>query len=530
MLTPRTSLVVLALSAALTGTAGAAPLVYCAREAPEGFDPALYADRSTFIASSRQIYDRLVDFAPGTTAPVPGLAESWTVSDDGLKVTFTLRSGVAFHANEGFTPTRALNADDVVFSFERQRLEDHPYHAVSGGTWDYFAAMSLPALIGAVEKVDDRTVTFVLTRPDAPFIGTLAMDFASILSAEYADAMAAAGTPERLDTAPIGTGPFALIADEDTTTLRFAAHGEHWGGAPAIETLVFDITPDAGQRAEKLAAGACHAMADPRPEDIAALEGNAEIGLLRQPGLDIGYLAYNTRVPPFDNPAVRRALNMGLNRQGVVEAVFGGRGQLAETPLPPGMWAHDATAAADPFDPERAREMLAAEGADGLTMTLWAMPIRRPYNPDARRMAELFAADLGEIGVEVEIVSYDWPEYLKRSREIDREGAVLFGWSSANGDPDTIFGELLGCEGLRRGNRAQWCHEEFDRLVAEARSVSDPATRAALYAEAQAIFLDEAPWATIAHSVELIPVRREVEGLAMDAFGGPVFKEASFAE
>ena len=200
------------LIAVMAGSAAAQTLVYCSEGSPEGFDPALYTSGTTFDASSQAIYSRLVEFETGTTNVVPGLAESWEASDDGLEYTFKLRSGVKFHSNDRFTPTRDFNADDVVFTFERQRLVEHPYNKVSGGTWEYFNSMGMPDLVKSVEKIDDLTVKFVLNRPEAPFIANMAMDFASILSKEYADVMLEAGTPEMLNQAPIGTGPFAFVA------------------------------------------------------------------------------------------------------------------------------------------------------------------------------------------------------------------------------------------------------------------------------------------------------------------------------
>ena len=119
-----------------------------------------------------------------------------------------LRKGVEFHSNANFTPTRDFNADDVIFSFDRQGNAENPYNQVSGGTWEYYGAMSMPYLVTSIEKVDDYTVVFNLSRPEAPFIANMAMDFASIVSKEYADAMLAAGTPEMVNQAPIGTGPF----------------------------------------------------------------------------------------------------------------------------------------------------------------------------------------------------------------------------------------------------------------------------------------------------------------------------------
>ena len=208
-------------------------LVYCSEGSPEGFDPALYTAGTTFDASSQAMYDRLTDFETGTTNVVPGLAESWTSSEDGLVYTFNLRKGVKFHSNDMFAPSRDFNADDVVFTFERQRRDDHPYHTVSGGTWEYFDGMGMPGLVASIEKVDDYTVKFVLNHPEAPFVSNMAMDFASILSAEYADAMMAAGTPEMLNQAPIGTGAFEFVAYQKDAVIRYQAHDEYWRDGPA---------------------------------------------------------------------------------------------------------------------------------------------------------------------------------------------------------------------------------------------------------------------------------------------------------
>lgn len=187
------------LLSALGVSAQAQSLVYCSEGSPEGFDPALYTSGTTFDASSHPIYNRLSEFKVGTTETIPGLAESWEVSDDGTKVTFKLRQGVKFHSNDQFTPTRDFNADDVIFSFDRQGNPDNPYNTVSGGTFEYFGSMSMPELIESIEKVDDYTVVFNLTRAEAPIIANMAMDFASIVSKEYADAMMEAGTPEMLN-------------------------------------------------------------------------------------------------------------------------------------------------------------------------------------------------------------------------------------------------------------------------------------------------------------------------------------------
>ncbi|HAJ22700.1 MAG TPA: ABC transporter substrate-binding protein [Rhodospirillaceae bacterium] len=503
--------------------AQAKTLVFCSEGSPEGFNPSLFTAGTTFDASSRQVFNKLVEFERGTTKIAPGLAESWSVSDDGLEYTFNLRKGVKFQTTENFTPTRDFNAEDVVFSFKRQLDKENPYHMISGGTYEYFNGMSMPDLLKDIVAVDDYTVKFMLNRPEAPMIANLAMDFASIMSAEYADQMLKAGTPDMVDQAPVGTGPFQLVAYQKDAVIRFKAHPDYWAGKAKIDDLVFAITPDASVRYEKLKAGECHVMPYPNPADIESMKGNSDLVVMEQEGLNVGYLAYNTQIAPFDKAEVRKALNMAIDKQAIIDAVFQGAGKIAKNPIPPTIWSYNEATVDDPYDPEAAKKMLADAGVTDLKMEIWAMPVQRPYNPNARRMAELMQADMAKIGVEVEIVSFEWGEYLKRSKELDRKGAILLGWTGDNGDPDNFLAVLLGCDAVGGSNRAQWCHQPFEDLIQKAKVVSDPAERTKLYEQAQIVFKEQAPWATIAHSVVFKPIRKEVKDFKIDPFGGHIF-------
>jgi dipeptide transport system substrate-binding protein len=513
----------LALAAALTTQAQAKTLVYCSEGSPEGFNPQLYTSGTTFDASSRAIYNRLVEFERGTTKIVPALAESWDVSDDGLEYTFHLRPGVKFQTTEGFTPTRDLNADDVVWSFARQLDPEHPFHQVSGGTYEYFQGMDMQNLLKGVEKVDDLSVKFVLNHPEAPFLANLGMDFASIFSAEYAEQAAAAGTPEQVDLDPVGTGPFQLVAYQKDAVIRYKANPDYWAGKAAIDDLIFAITPDASVRWQKLQAGECQVMPYPNPADLDAIRANPDVNLLEQEGLNIGYLAFNTQKEPFTDKRVRQALNMAINKQAILDAVFQGSGKVAKNPIPPTIWSYNDAVEDYAYDPESAKKLLDEAGVSGLKTNIWAMPVQRPYNPNARRMAELIQADWAAVGVDAEIVSFEWGVYLKRSKEGEHD-TVLLGWTGDNGDPDNFLYVLLGCAAADDGtNRARWCYEPFNDLLVEAKRTSDRAERTRLYEEAQVIFKEEAPWVTIAHSVVFMPMRNEVVGYKIDPFGGHIF-------
>ena len=368
-------------------------LVFCSEGSPEGFNPSLYTAGTTFDATSRNIYDQLVLFERGSTKIVPGLAESWEVSDDGLEYTFNLRQGVKFHTTEEFAPSRDFNADDVIYSFERQLKEDHPDHKLSGGTYEYFTGMGMPDLITAIEKIDDYTVKFVLSKPEAPFIANLGMDFASILSGEYADNMREAGTPEKIDIDPVGTGPFQLVAYQKDAVIRYKAHPDYWAGKAPVDNLVFSITPDAAVRYAKLKAGECHVMVYPNPADLDLMRQDEVVNLLEKEGLNVGYWAFNTEKEPFTDKRVRQALNMAVNRDAIIEAVYQGAGVKAKNPIPPTIWSYNDATTDYEYDPEKAKALLADAGfSDGFETDIWAMPVQRPYNPNARRMAEMIQA------------------------------------------------------------------------------------------------------------------------------------------
>nr|WP_298415818.1 ABC transporter substrate-binding protein [uncultured Halomonas sp.] len=494
-------------------------LVFCSEGSPEGFDPSLYTTGTTLDATDQAIYNRLTDFKPGTTELQPAIAKSWEVSEDGKEITFNLRDDVQFHTTDYFTPSRPLNADDVIYSFARQMDKDNAYYQHNNGNYEYFNAMSMGELIDEIIKIDDHTVKFKLTRPEAPFLANLAMGFASIHSKEYGDKMLEAGTPERINQQPIGTGPFQFVNYREDAAIRYSANPDYFRGKQPLDNLIFAITSDAQVRYQKLRAGECHVMPYPNPSDIDEMKQNDDIKVLEEPGLNVAYLAYNTQQEPFDNPDVRKALNMAVNKDAIIDAVFQGAGQVAKNPIPPTMWGYNEAIEDDVYDPEKAEQILKDAGVENLKMNLWAMPVQRPYMPNARRTAELMQADLAKVGVDAEIVTYEWGEYLKRAANVDREGAVILGWTGDNGDPDNFLAVLLGCDAVGGANRAQWCHEPFDELINEAKSLDDQDKRAELYKQAQVIFKKQAPWNTIAHSTVFMPMRKEVTGYTINPLG-----------
>ena len=382
----------------LFATAGVAAktLVFCSEGSPENFYPGVNTTGTSFDANS-QIYSRIVDFERGGTTVVPGLAERWEISPDGKVYTFYLRKGVKWHNQRAWKPTRDFNADDMIFAIERQWKESNPYFKVTSTNHSYFNDMGMPKLLKSVEKVDDYTVRITLERAEAPFLSDLAMEYAGVQSKEYADAMLKAGTPEKIDQEPIGTGPFYLVQYQKDAIIRYKAFPQYYGGKAKIDDLVFSITPDASVRWAKLQKGECHVMPYPNPADLDAIRKDPNVVVLEQPGLNIGYLAYNVTKKPFDDVRVRKAVNMAINKKAIIDAVYLTTGVAAKNPIPPTQWSYNDAIKDDPYDPAAAKKLLAEAGyPNGFTTDLWAMPVQRPYNPNARRIAELMQADLAQ--------------------------------------------------------------------------------------------------------------------------------------
>ena len=376
----------------------------------------------------RPFFNNLVEFPPGSTDAAPALAESWEISDDGLEYTFHLRHGVKFQSSDIFTPTREMNADDVLFSLERQWKEDHPYHAVSGSNYDYFKDMGMPDLLKSIEKVDDYTVRFRLTRPAAPFLADLAMPFNIIQSAEYGDHAAEGGhagkdrhQPDRHRAVRVRRLPARrrrplprlrrLLGAASSRSIRWSSRSRR---TPSV-------------RLTKLKAGECHVIAFPtrrrprrdrgRPEPAASCE---------QEGFNIGYLALNTSKPPFDDVRVRRAVNMAIDKAAIIEAVYQGAGVVAKNPIPPTLPAYNDDIEDYPYDPAAAQKLMIEAGlAEGFDTDLWYIPVSRPYNPNGKRVAELIQYDLAKIGIRANLVTDEWSAYrAKAAGRRDVDGAL----------------------------------------------------------------------------------------------------------
>ncbi len=499
-------------------------LVYCTVASPESFNPQLSSSGTTFIATSQVLYNRLLTLRESDKTPAPSLATEWTISPDGKTYTFTLRKGVKFNSNKFFTPTRDFNAEDVVFTVMRQKDANNPYHKVSGGNYEYFTDTGLDKLITKVEAVDNDHVRFTLSQPNAAFLADWTMDFASILSAEYADAMLKKGTPENVDNWPIGTGPFALQQYKQDSLIRYIANPHYWQGEVASKHLIFSITPNPQTRLAKLKTNECQIIPAPLAEQFDAIKSDKNLQLHSIDGLNVGYLAFNTQKKPFDNVLVRQALSYAVDKKAIIAAVFKESGNTASSILPPGMLGYNDKLPEYAYNPEKARELLKQAGLEkGFETDIWSMPVARPYNPNSRRIAEMIQSDWAKVGVKAKIVTWEWGQYLAGLRKGEQQSA-LYGWMSDNGDPDN-FATLLNCAGVQTGaNVARWCDSSYDKLIHQAISVSVPAERAKLYQQAQVIFAKQVPLLPLANGKVFYATRSNVSGYVVDVNGSDFAK------
>ena len=302
----------------------------------------------------------------------------------------------------------------------------------------------------------------------------MAMDFASILSAEYFDTMMKEGTPNAADREPIGTGPFQFVSYQKDATIRYKAFDQHWRAGRRSTTWSTRSRRDATARYAKLKTGECHVMAFPKPADLDAdEEGPEHQRCCRRKGLNVGYIAFNVEKKPFDNKLVRQALNMAINKEAILKRCTRAPARSRRTRFRRPSGATTTRSRTIRTTRPRRRQLLAQAGyPNGFEVDLWYLPVTRPYNPDGKRMAELIQADWEKIGVKAKLVTYEWAEYRKRSKTGEQH-AMMFGWSGDNGDPDNFFVPLLGCEAVKGGgNVARWCNKDVRGPGAEGQAQS----------------------------------------------------------
>jgi peptide/nickel transport system substrate-binding protein len=476
-----------------------------------GLDPAYETDGNSFMICDN-IYEALVFYQDESTALEPGLAESWEISPDGKTYTFHLRKGVMFHDGTPF------NADAVVFSIGRMMKERNL--RFYSEDWDvppqerppeYWVSMEMDDTVESIEAVDNYTVVFKLKRVEAPFLANMGMDFADIISPT-----AFMNNPKEFLRNPVGTGPFKFVEWIKDDRIVLEKNENYWdkSGGPYLDKVVFRAIPENSVRFLELKAGNIHICQFPNPADIPLAKQDPNLKLVSQPGMNIGYLSFNHTKRLWQNVRMRRAIAYAINRQAIVDNIYQGMGQVAKNPIPPTMWGYNDEIQDFPYDPEKAKLELAEAGYPGgqdlPEITLWSMPVPRPYNPEGLKVGVAMISDLAKVGIKARIVSYDWGTYLKRQREQPKDMDLFqLGWTGDNGDPDNFLAVLF--DGLASpAIRTQWKNEEYHRLILAGKQTIDQEKRAEIYKQALQVFHDEVAAICVAHSTVIWPMRNNV--------------------
>ncbi len=509
--------------------AQAATLSVCTEASPEGFDVVQYNSLTTTNASADMLMNRLVEFDAEQGKLLPSLASSWSVSEDGLVYDFQLRDDVPFHQSADFKPSRKLAAEDVLFSFQRMLDPQHPWHQVAASGYPHAQSMQWPSLIAKIEAPDAHSVRITLTRRDATFLATLSMGFASIYPAEYAAQLLAAGTPQKLNSAPVGSGPFVFERYQKDAAVRYRANPDYFAGKPGVDRVIFAITPDSNVRLQRLRRGECQIALSPKPQDVQAIAGDAKLKSAQTAAFMTAFVGINSQHAPLDKPQVRQAINLAFDKASYVKAVFEGSAEPAQGPYPANTWSYAKDLPGYAHDPAKARTLLAEAGlADGFKTTIWTRPSGSLLNPNPNLGAQLLQADLAKIGVDAEIRVIEWGELIRRAKAGEHD-LLFMGWAGDNGDPDNFLTPQFSCASVESGlNFARYCDETLDKLIADGKASSDQSERSRLYQQAQKIIQEQALWLPLAHPTAFALLSDKVQGYKVSPFGRQDFSRVTF--
>ena len=518
--------VILTLGMAMSGMAQEKVLVFGSSGDAVRLDPADVTDGES-IQRMDNIFEGLVEYESGSTEIKPCLAESWDVSEDGTEIVFDLRKGVKFHDGTDF------NADAVVFSFERQYNPEHPYHQY--GEWPYWGYMFSD--IEKMEKIDDYTVKLTLKAPNASIMTSLAMFTVCIVSPSNAEKY-----KEDTFKNPCGTGPFKFVEWVKDDHITLEANEDYWRERTQLDKLIFRVIEDPSGRLLALEVGEVHGIEYPNPSDLERIEANPDLVLMTEPGMNVGYMAMNTgygyidankngvkdddepleKTPGYFEPLtkkeVRKAINMAIDKESIVNDIYMGTATVAKNGLPPVVMGYNDEIEDYPYDPERAKELLAEAGyPDGFEVTLHVMPVSRPYMFDPPKIGEAIQSYLAAVGIEVEFYQVDWGTYLQET-EAGQHQMCLLGWTGDNGDPDNFLNVLYGlnaCSIGTAGNYAFYTNQTNQELLTQAVRTYDVDKRITYYKKAQEMIHEDAGWVYLAHSNQNVVFRNNVVGYTL---------------
>jgi peptide/nickel transport system substrate-binding protein len=467
---------------------------------PVNLDPAQVTDLNSNRVG-RRVVETLVTFPEESTQTVPGLAESWMISKDGLRYTFKLRKGIAFHDGTPF------NAEAVKFSIERQIMSEHPFNKLG----KYPFANFFFGNVKAVEVVDPQTVEFVLKEPRASFLAVLAAGAASIVSPT---AVRKFGADYALT--PVGTGPFKYASWDRGQRVVLEKNPSYWKYPVKLDRVVYRPIVEDQARLTELLTGTLDMIVGVPPDFVAQLESNPKLSLLKQVGAHVWYLGINNQKKPFDDKRVRQAMNYAVNKEAIVRDVLKGTGSVSVGPVLPKTWGAEPSLKPFPYDPDRARKLLAEAGyPTGFSTTLWS-PESGSGMQSPVAMSTVIQSNLRAVGINTSIQTMEWGAFLAKLRTQEQELFAL-SWMAGNEDPDMVMYPLLhSSQWTPNGpNRAMYRNPRFDELLHQARLVTDQAKRAELYREAQRILMDDPPWIFIDHEVQIAAFSKRIQNFKL---------------
>jgi len=448
------------------------------------------------------LYDGLVRFADGTLEVEPSLAESWEISDDGLTYTFTLREGVTFHDGTPF------DAEAVQFNFERMLDEEHPFHDTGPFPLAFFFSA-----VESVVALDATTVEFTLNEPFAPFLSNLAYPTGLIVSPAAVEAHG-----EDFGRNPVGTGAYRFEEWRGNQRVVLTRNEGYWNGAPQPEAVVFRPLTDANTRVAEMLSGGLDIMVEVPPDAVADFREAPDFEVHEQAGPHLWFLILNLREGPFAERAVRQAANFAIDKRSLVDDVLQGTAEVAAGPIAPAFaWAYNDALEPYPYDPERARELLAEGGYEGETITFYVTEGGSGML-DPVAMGTAIQADLAEVGMNVEIETYEWNTFLGRVNPGLEGRADMAEMAWMTNDPDTLPFLALRTEAFpEQGgfNSGYYSNETVDELLNQARVATDRDDRAALYREVQEIVWEDAPWVFVANWKQGAVTTSAVEGFRL---------------
>jgi peptide/nickel transport system substrate-binding protein len=526
-------------SAAHRGATANGTMVYAGAADPTYLDPALVSDGESFRVTT-QIFEGLVALKPGTTIVIPSLATSWKNSGGGKVWTFQLRKGVKFHDGTPF------NSAAVCYNFNRWynfsgALQDPGatfyYQSIFGG-YHHNESSSLNApLYKSCKAKGAYTAIITLNTPNGPFLPSLALQSFSMQSPtalkQYdADSATISNgvfrpTGSYAFSHPTGTGPFKFAGWTVKEKVVLVRNDQYWGKKAKLAQIIIRPIADNSARVQALQTGEINGMDLLQPQDVPTVQNNPKLKVVSRPSFNVAYVGFNLSKPPTDNLQVRKAIAYGLDRQGVVNAFYAGRAQLAIEFQPPTLFGWTNKVAKYPYDPDKAKALLTAAGFKlPVTLDFWyPTGVSRPYMPDPQRNFEAFSASLEKSGFNIVAHSAPWrPDYVSKVNSGDAGNLNMIGWTGDYGDPDDFIGVFF------KGNSPQFgfSNAKLTALLNKAAAEPNFKTRVKLYQQANIMIMgDILPGVPYAHSVPALGMQKAVTGYVASPIGTDLFAPVS---